>query len=212
MRDIPMFCTELGVASLVLKKIPYTKEAYIHFRDSGKKEAFLRECCDFCVAAGAESVYATGDDFLTRYPHHTTIVKMQCSRDVLADTDAMLFPVQENTAEGWREIYNQKMLHVPNAAYMTLPDAKKRAGNGELYFVHKGGSLIGIGAVCGNCIEVLASVIHGAGEDVLLALCTLVTDPVITLTVANNNLPAVALYERLGFVAIEETEKWYKII
>ena len=212
MRDIPMFCTELGVASLVLKKIPYTKEAYIHFRDSGKKEAFLRECCDFCVAAGAESVYATGDDFLTQYPHHTTIVKMQCSRDALADTDAMLFPVQEDMAERWREIYNQKMLRVPNAAYMTAPDAKKRAGNGELYFVHKQGSLIGIGAVSGNCIEAVASVVRGAGEDALLALCTLVTDSVITLTVAKNNAPAVALYERLGFMTVEETEKWYKII
>lgn len=212
MRDIPMFCTELGVASLVLRKIPYTKEAYIHFRDSGSKEAFLQECCDFCVAAGAGHVYATGDDFLARYPHHTTIVKMQCSREAQTDTDAMLFPAQENTAERWREIYNQKMLRVPNAAYMTALEAQERAGTGELYFVHKEGSLVGIGAVSGNCIEAVATVVHGAGEDVLLALCTLVTDPVITLTVANNNLPAVALYERLGFVAVEETEIWYKII
>jgi hypothetical protein len=34
MRDIPMFTTEYGVASLVLKEIPYQAAAYITIQDS----------------------------------------------------------------------------------------------------------------------------------------------------------------------------------
>ena len=32
MKDFPMFTTEYGIASLVLKEIPYKKEAYIMLR------------------------------------------------------------------------------------------------------------------------------------------------------------------------------------
>lgn len=212
MRDIPMFCTELGVASLALNKIPYTKEAYIHLRDSKDNEAFLKECCDFCKAAGAESVYATGDDWLSHYPHHTTIIRMQCCRELLNDTDAMLFPVQDSTIEMWREIYNEKMANVSNASYMTSFAAKKRLASGGLYFVHKCGSLLGIGAIAGNCIEAIAAVESGTGKDVMLALCSVVTDPIVTLIVSIDNAPAMVLYNKLGFVAVEEIEKWYKIL
>ena len=34
MKDFPVFTTENGVASLILKEIPYRGEAYIHLRDS----------------------------------------------------------------------------------------------------------------------------------------------------------------------------------
>ncbi len=212
MRDIPMFCTQLGAASLILQKIPYTRQAYILIRDSVDKMAFLEECRDFCIAAGAEQIYAAGDAFLAAFAHHTTIIKMQCSRELLRDTEAMLFPVQEKTAEYWRKLYNEKMRHVPNSSYMTARDAQMRIDKGQLYFVHNKGTLLGIGAVDGGSLDAVASCVPGAGESVVLALCSLITEPVVTLTVAKNNLPAVALYERLGFVSVAETENWYKIL
>ena len=48
MKDLPLFTTEHGVASLVLKEIPYQKTAYIILRDSLEPEALLKECADFC--------------------------------------------------------------------------------------------------------------------------------------------------------------------
>lgn len=212
MRDIPVFCTESGAASLVLKKIPYTQEAYIHIRDSLEPKRLLEECRDFCVAAGAEKVYATGDAILSEYPRYTTLLRMQCARDFLAETDASLFPVQENTAEQWRTIYNERMLRVPTATCLSAFDMKKVITEGNAYFVHRNHTLLGIGLVQGSNINAIASVVKGAGEDVLLALCSVAGSDTVTLTVADNNLPAVNLYRRLGFHTVEELESWHKII
>jgi hypothetical protein len=60
MRDFPVFNTEYGVASLVLKEIPYQGVAYIVVRDTLEPEKLLKECVDFCRVCGAEAVYATG--------------------------------------------------------------------------------------------------------------------------------------------------------
>ena len=50
MRDLPMFTTEFGVASLILKEIPYREEAYILVQSTQEPEKLLRECIDFCRA------------------------------------------------------------------------------------------------------------------------------------------------------------------
>ena len=34
----------------------------------------------------------------------------------------------------------------------------------------------------------------------------------ITLEVASTNLRAIRLYEKLGFVAVEEVSRWYQIV
>ena len=54
MKDFPVFTTENGVASLILKEVPYRGEAYIHLRDSQDPKALLEECVSFCAACGAE--------------------------------------------------------------------------------------------------------------------------------------------------------------
>ena len=44
MRNIPFFTTENGVATLVLKEIPYKGEGYILVHGANKMEALLAEC------------------------------------------------------------------------------------------------------------------------------------------------------------------------
>ena len=58
MRNIPVFTTEFGVASLILKEIPYTQTAYIKILSSLAPVELLEECRSFCRAAGAEKIYA----------------------------------------------------------------------------------------------------------------------------------------------------------
>ena len=77
MRDIPMFTTENGIATLVLREIPTKQTAYIHLQSSQEPERLLSECVDFCRAAGAEKIYATGHACLEKYPLFTTIICMR---------------------------------------------------------------------------------------------------------------------------------------
>ena len=211
MKDFPVFTTENGVASIVLREIPYRGEAYITIRDSLQPDALLSECVDFCKMAGAERIYATGHSLLKKYPLHTTVVKMQQLRENIPQADVALFPVTEQTAEQWRGLYNARMQSVDNASTMTIDDMKKLLARGAGYFVHREGQLLGIGIAQGEKIEAVASCCPGAGEQVLLALCSALFSEKIVLEVATTNTRAVDLYHRLGFLETEELSQWYKI-
>lgn len=211
MKDFPVFPTEYGVASLVLKEIPYQSAAYIIIRDSREPEKLLEECVSFCRMCGAERIYATGHPSLEGYPLYTAMWEMSCDRCSLPRTDAALFPVQPHTLEQWREIYNRKVVHVPNGAWMTQGDGQKMTEQGTGYFVHKDGELVGIGKGEGDTIQWVASVKPGGGRDVVLALAEALPAERIKLTVASVNQKAVSLYENLGFILTKEISKWYVI-
>lgn len=209
MRDIPIFATDFGVASLTINQIPYTKKAYIRIHDSKYADEFISECVSFCVAAGAENIYATGHSACEKYREYTTILQMQADISVIGDTDAALFPVTEKTVEQWREIYNKKVLNVPNGSWMNSLQAQELLQSG--YFVHRDHVLIGIGKVSDNHIHWVASCVKGVGEDVVRALCHAIIGETVTLEVASSNKKAMQLYHRLGFITVNELSKWYLI-
>ena len=211
MKDFPFFTTEYGVASLVLKEIPYTKTAYIHIRETSQPKALLDECSSFCIAAGADVVIATGNSILEEYPLHATIVHMQVQRDLIPETDAALFPVQMKTLERWRNIYNARMKNVPNAAYLDQNAANELFITMDLYFVHRGDQLLGIGAINESKIEALASVECGSGLDVACALCNGIIADMVSVEVAIENEKAMNLYNKIGFLPVKEISKWYRV-
>ena len=122
-----------------------------------------------------------------------------------------MFPVLEKTIENWREIHNERMKNVANAATLTRVDVEKILKEGTGYFVHRNGELLGIGIAAGETVDSVISVKPHAGRDVLLALCTAVFSEEITLEVASVNTPAVKLYEKLGFVKTAELARWYEV-
>ena len=211
MKDIPVFTTEHGAATLILKEIPYQETAYIILRDSLEPQALARECADFCRACGAEKIYAAGHEALTAYPFFTAMWEMSCHRESIPDTDAALWPVQEKTLTQWQSIYNEKVKKVPNGAWMTKADAEKMLETGDGYFIHRGETLLGIGRASSDRISWVASLAPGAGADVVKALAHVATEDTISLTVASTNQKAVDLYERLGFLRTAEISKWYKV-
>lgn len=211
MRDLPMFTTSKGVASLTLREIPYKKTAYIKIQDTLDPEDFLKECCDFCIAVGAQQVFASGHAVFGSYPFYTSILKMCCLRETLPDTDAALFPVQMQNLEQWRTLYNEKMQSVHNARYMTLTDAQELLAKGNGYFVHRDNMLLGIGIASGDTIDAVAAAFPGAGKDVLLALNHALYGEQIIVTVASENQRAIRFYEKLGFIQTEVLETWHQI-
>ncbi len=211
MQNMPFFTTKNGVASLTLREIPYTKKAYITIQDTHNPEVFIKECADFCRAVGAEAVFATGHRYLENYTLHTTVMEMKRSLDGLEETDACLLPVQKETLEQWREIYNQRMANISNSAYMDMRQAEKYLQQGSAYFVHRNNQLLGIGIAEDDSVNSIISLIPGAGKDVLLALIRALTGNSVRLEVASDNIPALKLYERLGFTKIREISTWYII-
>lgn len=211
MKDLPVFTTQNGVASLTLREIPYTAAAYILLQDSLSPQALLDECRDFCRAVGAEHIYASGDPVVEAYPYHTAILTMRCRKDTLPPSVLSLWPVQEHTVQTWRDIYNRKAARIPNAAWMTDADCRQLTENGDGYFVHNGKDLLGIGRVSGNEIKWLASCAPGAGEQVLSALASIIHEDTVCLQVADANKKAMQLYEHMGFITVAKGNPWHRI-
>ncbi len=212
MKDFPFFPTEYGVASLVLKEIPYRGEAYVTVRQAEPEnlENLLAECGSFCRMAGAERVYASGHQGLERYPLHTAVLELRRSGWAEEEKAKCLFPVTEQTAGKWRTIYNERMAGVDNSATLETREERKLWQEPGAYFVHDNGELLGIGWVEDTKLLALASVKPGSGETILHTLLTL-TGGDMTLEVASTNEKALRLYERGGFLRTREISRWYEI-
>lgn len=213
MKDIPIFTTDFGVASLMLKEIPYKQVAFVRIRDvqPGALDAHLAECVGFCRAAGAERVLASGHEDLTRYPLDSTVLEMSLAYEP-REPEAMLWPVTEKTVSRWRELYNKGMAGLDNHATLTSFDEENILASGGAYFVHRDEDLLGLGWVEADKLLALVSVKPGAGETVARTLFTVMGTDRITLEVVSENRRAVKLYRRMGFVTTREVSRWYKIL
>lgn len=212
MQNIPVFTTDTGVSTLILKEIPYKKVAFVRVQDvqPGGLKAHLEECARFCVMAGAERILASGGEDFSGYPLYNVIWRM--SMPLLPwEPEANLWPVTEETVAQWRELYNRGMKPWDNHATLTAQDEPEILASGGAYFVHREGNLLGLGWVQGKELSALVSTQPGMGETVARTLLSLISGDVVTLEVASNNLPAIRLYERMGFVKTGEVSRWYRI-
>lgn len=212
MKDFPVFTTEYGVASLILKEIPYKETAYIHIRSSEQPEELLRECVSFCRVCGAERIYASGHDHLLQYPLHCVIYEMRGEARVEEELVENLWPVAAETAGRWREIYNRRMRAVDNASTLEASDEKRIRESGGTYFVHSGGQLLGIGWLEDGELKAVASEVAGAGVRVMHTLMSLIPGQQLKLQVVSTNTRAIRLYEKLGFIRTAEISRWYRIV
>lgn len=211
MRDIPVFTTEYGVVSLVLREIPYRQEAYICIQSSCQPKELLEECIGFCRACGAEKIYARNHEFLEKYPLHTAILKMRGIARIDENKVEHLWPVTEETVSQWRQFMNERLKDVDNAATLDGTSEKEILERGGACFVHKNGELLGGGWLANGELLLIAAAVPGAGERVMHTLMSLQPDEPIELEVASTNTRAIRLYEKLGFVKASELRQWYKV-
>lgn len=211
MRDFPIFTTEYGVSSLVLKEIPYRNEAYIRIRDvqSDFFREHLQECISFCRMCGAERIYAEGSEQLESYPLYTAVYQMRGIARPDEEKVACLFPVTEQTVSNWRTIFNKGMRGVDNAGTLESRDEKSILESGSAYFVHRDGELLGIFWLEGQKLLAIAAVQKGAGDTIMHTMMTLLPQQSMELEVASTNEKAIRLYERFGFIKTAELSRWY---
>ena len=212
MKDMPVFDTEFGIASLVLKEVPYRQEAYIIIRFALQPEELLKECASFCRMVGAEKIYARGHEITQQYPLHCAIVEMSGSMEPDPEKTANLWPVTEENVEKWRQLMNEKLKDVDNAATLEKRDERNILEKGGAYFVHNCGQLLGAGWLEGDELHLRASVERGAGEWVFHTLLSVTWPQRVKLQVASTNEKALRLYERLGLVKTGEAARWYRVL
>ena len=212
MRDIPLFSTNAGTASLFLKNVSLSESAYVRFLDAINVDDLLNECVDFCKAVGAKHIYISGMDIMLNHYECVNVIAMQANLSNIPTTDAVLVPVTEKTMEQWRVIYNEKMKSVPTAELISYQNSRRYLQDGNCFFVYRGELLLGIGVAKDDQIDAIAAVLPGVGQDVLSALCHGRCKSIVRLSVAETNMPAMTLYNRLGFVKTQVVEKWYKIL
>lgn len=211
MKDFPVFTTEYGVASLILREVPYRQEAYICIQATQQPEELLKECVSFCRAVGAEKIYARGLDFLEKYPLHTIIYEMRGEAMVDENKVEHLWPVTSETIGQWRKLINERMAAVDNAGTLVSRGEAEILESGGAYFVHHSGELLGAGWVANGEILLLASVKPGAGERVMHTLMSLMPGESLKLEVVSTNERAIRLYEKLGFIRTAELRRWYRV-
>lgn len=212
MKDFPLFTTQNGAASLILKEIPYHKEAYIRIQDSASPSLLLEECISFCRICGAEKIYAAGASVLEDCPLHTIVYEMNGIIPIQEDEIPNMFPVTEQTVGKWRDIYNRKMKNVDNASTLESKEESRILSSGGAYFIHNQGKLLGIGWLEGTHLAAIASLQPNAGEQICKAMQSIIPQQQITLEVASTNSKAIQLYERLGLLKTAELSRWYRVL
>ena len=211
MRDFPFFDTEFGIASLVLKEVPYREEAYIIIRSTQQPEELIRECVSFCRMVGAEKIYARGHEYLKRYPLHSILYEMRGQALPSAEPPDRLWPVTAETVGEWRRLLNRRMAAVDNAGTLEGSMEKEILASGGAYYVHRDGEPLGAFWLHENEIKLIASLQPGAGERVMRTLFSLVPGEPLRLEVASTNHRAIQLYKKVGFLKTGELRRWYRI-
>lgn len=212
MRDFPMFTTEYGVASLILREVPYRKEAYIVIQSTQQPEELLKECISFCRAVGAEKIYARGHEYAEQFPLHVIIYEMRAQVEVDERKVEHLWPVTTETIEKWRQLLNERMIGVDNAGTLEKRGEQEILDLGGGYFVHRSGDLLGAGWMVEDELMLIASFQKGMGERVMHTLLSTACCEQIRLQVASTNTPAIRLYERMGFIKTAELRRWYRVL
>lgn len=162
MKDIPVFSCPDGIATLILREVPFRGEGYILVRGVfGTLEGLLAECAGFCRAAGAERLFAAGEADFSGYPAAIRILGRSAPRESLlpAPEAVRLVPVTEETAADWAREYNARFRAVPAAESCSPAEERALAAGGEALWIWDGAERIGLGRVRGSELLAVAALL-----------------------------------------------------
>lgn len=202
MKDIPVFTSTEGIATLILREIPERREAYVLIRGVFTKiERLMNECERFCLLAGAEQVYFSGQADFSGCRIHARLLERSVRCDALPPTQARAVAVTPGTAAQWQAYYR--------ARFASVPLARSCVDSADACLICAQERTVGIGQLRGDRLEVVAALESGCGADCVSAMAALCAGDRLHLLCAMENRPAMALYDRLGFDCGDVKEIWY---
>ena len=217
MKNIPVFTSSYGIATLILREIPWSGSAYVLIRSvwDGQTAALLEECRGFCRAVGAKHVYAAWDTAELPAAHAWDMIRMTRPKAGLPQSLCPVEPeplTRENAA-AYLEIYNRCFVQVPAAASYDAGSLEPLYGEDLAWLVKRGGVYAGVAEISKEGLEGIAVLPEhrGLGYDLALAVLPMVPSPELRLKVASTNLRAIALYERLGFTVDGVEKRWWQL-
>ncbi len=217
MRNIPIFTAEHGLASLILREIPYSGSAYVILRAVWNRQtaALLAECRQFCQAAGAEAVFASQEQTELPAQHGYDILELSRPRAglPLPQEPVELEHLCEDNAPAYLDIYNQCFRSVPGAASYDREDMHRLLGKNLAFLARRDGRYAAVAELGEGSLAGLAVLpeFHGLGHDWTLTVLSRLETPVLKLRVASTNARAMALYKRLGFAESQVVSRWWRL-
>lgn len=219
LNNIPVYFSSGGTATLILREIPYSGRAYILLRTlfPDSLDAAVRDCVNFCVQCGAGRCFVSLDGATEPLPlpHAYDILRLHCNKADLPTPAAPvpLIPITPENDSHYLRIYNRCFAEVSHALFYDRGQLQRiyREGQSAFLALAPDGAPCGIGELHGNELAAVALLpeYRGRGTDLTLALLEHCPGPEITLTVASDNGPALALYDRLGFRVTATESSWY---
>lgn len=217
MQNIPVFTAANGMASLVLREIPYSGKAYVLLRAvwNGQTQALLQECGGFCRGAGAETVYASDGKNDLPAAHAYDIVRLSLRRDALPPLrrQVELVPVSAENGGDYLNIYNSCFRPIPGAASYGRKDLRRLMEQSAGFLAWDRGEFAGVVELEPDGIAGIAvlSAHRGLGYDLALTALHRLEAETLQLKAANTNVPAMKLYRRLGFGDDMLVSRWWLI-
>ena len=218
MKNIPLFTSSYGLATLILREIAWNGRAYVLVRSVWNDRAaeLLDECRQFCRAVGAEEIYACWDTEELPADHAYDMIDMTCLK---ADLPAPRKPVEleqvtPDTAEAYLRIYNQCFRDVPSAASYDRNSLQPLYGEDLAWLAKADGQYAAVTEISKEGLEGIAVLpeFRGLGYDLAATVMQMVPSLTVKLKVASTNARARALYTRLGFTEAGISRRWYQIL
>ena len=217
MKNIPMFTSSYGLATLILKEIAWNGRAYVLVRSvwNDQTAALLDECRSFCRAVGAEEIYASWDAEELPAEHAWDMIDMACPKSALPAPrqTVELEQATPETAEDYLRIYNQCFRDVPAAASYDRKSLEPLYGEEMIWLAKVHGQYAAVAEISKEGLEGIAVLpeFRGLGFDLAATVLRMVPSTEVRLKVASTNVRARRLYDRLGFAEVGISRRWYRL-
>ena len=217
MKNIPVFTSSYGIATLILREIPWNGTAYVLIRSvwNDQKAALLEECKGFCRAVGAKEIFATYDMEELPAEHAYDMLAMTRPKAGLPGSGKTvdLEPLTKENSADYLRIYNACFVSVPSAASYDAALLEPLYGEDLAWLAKVDGAYAGVAEISKMGLEGIGVLpeYRGLGYELALAVLPMVPSAELRLKVASTNHRAIALYERLGFACAGAEKHWWRL-